>query len=388
MKDLGIYLHPTEHDSANFEKGMLGSRVVTYTGEEVPELRKGDLVLIGVEEGRGSLGNEGSRLGSHGVREHLYRLYTADHSVQIVDFGTIREGAELLDTYHAVAEVVTEVVKQGAIPIIIGGGQDLTYASYLAYQNLEQLVNLVTVDSKFDVGLKSNDEIHSGTYLSSIFLHQPNYLFNYCNLAYQTYFANPSTVDLLDQLNFDRLRLGEIRGDRSKVEPLVRNADLLSFDLGSIRAADAPGNAHATPNGLTGDECCQITRYAGLSDKLTCIGFYEYNPEHDVSGRTAHLIAQMIWYFIEGCSQRKKDHPMDNDRNYMRYRVTLVDEGGEVLFYKSLKSDRWWMKVPYPSSKGNQFKRHQMVPCSYSDYLEACEEKMPELWMRTYQKFL
>ena len=47
--------------------------------------------------------------------------------------------------------VVSELVKLNIIPIIIGGGQDLTYAQYLAYENLEQKVDLVVVDSKFDL---------------------------------------------------------------------------------------------------------------------------------------------------------------------------------------------------------------------------------------------
>ena len=75
---------------------------------------------------------------------------------------------------------------------------------------------------------------------------------------------------------------------------LIRNANLLSFDVAAIRAADAPGVHNASPNGFNGEEACRMTRYAGLSYKLSSIGFFEYNPHYDINARTANLIAEMI----------------------------------------------------------------------------------------------
>jgi formiminoglutamase len=42
--------------------------------------------------------------------------------------------------------------------------------------------------------------------------------------------------------------------------------------------------------------------------------------------------------------------------------------------------------VPYPSVKGERYERHFMVPCGYSDYLQACKDEMPDRWWQTYQK--
>jgi hypothetical protein len=39
----------------------------------------------------------------------------------------------------------------------IGGSQDLTFALYRSFDELEQMVNLVSIDSKFDFG-KENDD--------------------------------------------------------------------------------------------------------------------------------------------------------------------------------------------------------------------------------------
>jgi hypothetical protein len=62
--------------------------------------------------------------------------------------------------------------------------------------------------------------------------------------------------------------------------------------------------------------------------------------------------------------------------------------GEEIVFYKSLKSERWWMQVPYPRKKELDFNRHTVVPCNYEDYLKAMENDIPDLWWKTYQKLL
>jgi hypothetical protein len=160
---------------------------------------------------------------------------------------------------------------------------------------------------------------------------------------------------------------------------------MISFDLSAIRSSDARGNANATPNGFYGEEACQICRYAGMNDKLSSIGFYEFNPAYDSNGQTAFLLAQMVWYFIDGFYNRKKEHPMLPKSHYITYRANLKDGSHELVFIKSKKSDRWWMQVPYPTGLSKN-ERHHLVPCRYEDYQLANSGEMPDLWWRTYQK--
>lgn len=386
--DISLYFERLNLSNEDFSAGKWGQKVI-FNNEQLgfPELDDVKVVFIGIEEDRQAVGNEGCAAAPDQVRNYFYDLYSHSDRVSIADLGNIKQGNSIDDTYFAVSNVVYELVKRNIVPILIGGGQDLTYANYKAYENLEQVVNLVTVDNRFDLGGDANSDLNSSTYLNGILLHQPNYLFNYSNIAYQTYFVEEDILKLMDQLCFDSIRLGRIRSDIKVVEPVVRNADILSFDMGAIKAADAPGNKNRTPNGLLSDECCQIFRYAGMSDKLSSIGIYEINPTVD-NGETAHLAAQMIWYFIDGVLNRKDDVPSDKGKNYLKYRVNISEEEEEIVFYKSLKTDRWWINVPYPSSQGNKYRRHQMVPCSYVDYLEACGDQMPDLWLKTYRKFL
>ena len=94
----------------------------------------------------------------------------------------------------------------------------------------------------------------------------------------------------------------------------------------------------------------------------------------------------MIWCFLDGVFNRKLDFPVGSKADYTKYRVALSEEGHELIFFKSNKSDRWWLEVPYPTSEKRRFERHHMVPCSYEDYEEAMRDEMPEKWLHTFNK--
>jgi formiminoglutamase len=369
----------------------LGMKIDFYAGD-FPDLdiTKPHIALIGVMEDRNSVDNSGCALGPDYIRERLYQLNEGAYTVKIADLGNIRQGATVTDTYFAVKTVVSELIKKDILPVIIGGGQDLTYAQYMAYEDLEQKVDVLTIDALFDMDDDFSElslETTSASYLNRIFLHEPNYLFNFSNLGYQTYFASQDSLRVMEKLFFDVHRLGEISGQVNIAEPIIRNANMVSFDIGAVRSSDAPGNTNATPNGFYGEEACQLCRYAGFNDKLSSIGFYEFNPAYDNNGQTAILLAQMIWYFIDGFYNRKKDFPLKPRSQYLIYKTSLKHDEHELVFIKSKKSDRWWMQVPYPTG-GSKNERFHLVPCRYEDYNTAVAGEMPDLWWRTYQKLV
>jgi arginase family enzyme len=384
--DLSIYFTQIDHYNSDYSNDDLGCSVHFFNdSEDFPELSNYDLVILGVQEERNSAANKGCANGADNIRQKLYRLKNNWGSVKIADLGDILPGETPDDTFFALSNSVAQIVKSGSLPIILGGSQDLTFANYQAYEQLEQVVNIVSVDRALDLG-DVEHEISSDGFLNKIILHQPNYLFNYSNVGYQTYFVTEEERKLMERLHFDVHRLGEVKADLKEVEPVVRNADIVSIDISSIRFSDAPGCEHTSPNGFNGEEACAITRYAGLSDKLSSIGFYEYNPKFDTHQQTAYLIAEMIWYFMEGFYNRKGDVLNTKNRDLLKYIVATNTEIEEIVFYKNLISERWWMDVPYPESKLSKYRRHQLVPCSYADYQIACNDEVPDKWWRSYQK--
>lgn len=353
-------------------------------GEDFPELENVDIAILGVAESRNAINNKGCEYAANAVRKYLYKLYSGEFNAKVVDLGDIKAGHSTEDTYFAVRSTIDVLIRKNIIPIIIGGSQDLTYPQFLGYKDLEQTINIVSIDSVFDIG-NPEEDINNHSYLGKIILHQPNYLFNYSNIGYQTYLVDPLSLKMMERLFFDVYRLGQIRDKIEESEPIIRQADMITFDITAIKNADAPANPHASPNGLYSEEACQMMRYAGMSDKLSSIGFYELNPDYDIGGKTSHLLAQMIWCFMDGFYNRKNDYPSRSNADYLRFHVVLEDKY-DINFYKSKKSDRWWMEIPYPSHKDLKFERHTLIPCSPKDYDMAMNNEIPDRWWQTYQK--
>jgi hypothetical protein len=384
MKDISIYFQSIPSNE-KYEEEMLGNSIRANIGDKFPLLDDKGTAIIYVPEYRNhSKGIENDF--TNNFRNQFYKLYQGvNWSHTVYDLGTIVPGKEIKDTAYAIQTVCQELIKKNIIPIIIGGTQDLTNALYKSYEQLEQMVNLTSIDNQLDLGDIENEVHHEG-WLSHVLLHKPCFLFNYTNIGAQNHYISNKTLDLFNELYFDVCRLGEVSQSIQLAEPFMRNTDILSMDLTSIRASDLQNNNYSAPNGLFANEACQLTRYAGISDKLSSFGIFNYySNNHNV---TDELVAQLIWYFNEGYAHRKGDFPIGSKKSYTKFRVFLEELNEEIVFYKSNKSGRWWIEVTYPGLKRSKFMRHQMIPCSYATYEESMKGEVPDLWWKTYQKLV
>jgi formiminoglutamase len=390
MSDIGHFFSPVDiyqiTGGISLSESQFGNTFsINQAGGDFPSLENIHIAIIGVAEDRNAVNNDGCNLAPDSVRNYLYRLFGGSFNALVADLGNILPGHTTEDTYFALRSSVEALIRLNIIPIIIGGSQDLTFAQFLGYKDLEQTINIVAVDSVFDLG-NPDEDITNTSYLGKIILYQPNFLFNYSNIGYQTYLVDQAGLQMMNKLYFDVYRLGQVRDKIEEAEPVIRQADMMTFDITSIKHADAPGNPNASPNGFYAEEACQMMRYAGMNDKLSSLGIYEINPQYDDSGKTAHLAAQMIWCFMDGFYNRKNDFPNRTSQDYTRFHVILQEEKYEINFYKSRKSDRWWMEIPYPPHKDAKFERHTLIPCSYHDYEMAINNEIPDRWWQTYQK--
>lgn len=376
------FLKPLDNEILRVIKGFssqqLGSKVVLHTEEDFPDLNKIKIAIVGVLENRGN-GNQTEEVNLVHLRKELYGLFPGNWDASIADLGNIFAGESISDTYFALKKVVSSLIKKKIIPIVIGGSQDLTYALYRGYDDLEQMVNLVSIDNKFDFG-KEDAAVSSSSYLTKIIIDEPNNLFNFSNVGYQTYYNSQEEIDLIDKLFFDAYRLGEISNNIAIAEPVFRDADMVSIDLTSVKSSDSGNNYPFSPNGFNGKEICALSRYAGISDKVSLLGIFNHNN----SSQESVLIAQIIWYFIEGYHYRSFEYPFGSRENYIKYIVPLEDE--ELIFYKSNKTDRWWIEIPFISNTNNKLKKNTLLPCSHEEYLAACNQEIPERWWKAQRK--
>src|SRR5690554_582188 len=278
MKDISIYFQSIDSES-KFGNETLGDFILANRDSNFPDLNNKGIALFYVPEYRNDLNSKQQNF-NNDFRKPLYQLFKGfNWTHALYDLGTILPGETIEDTYYAVNTVCQTLIKKEIIPIIIGGSQDLTKAIYNAYEELEQLVNLSTIDNQLDLG-NINENISSNGWLSHVILHKPCYLFNYTNIGAQSHYIANSTLDLFNDLYFDICRLGEINKNIQLSEPYLRNSDILSVDLTSIRASDLQNNYYSSPNGLFANEACQLLKYAGISDKLTSLGIFNYYSQN------------------------------------------------------------------------------------------------------------
>lgn len=376
------FLEPLDDEILDFIDGLssqaLGKKVAFHTCEEFPDTESARIAILGVLENRG-IADKKEHVHLNYIRKQFYSLYPGNWDMPIVDLGNIPEGNSVQDTYFALKNIAAELIKNKVIPVVIGGSQDLTYAMYRAYDQLEQMVNLVAIDSKFDFG-KENEELSATSYLTKIIVDEPNNLFNYSNIGYQTYYNSQEEIDLIEKLFFDAYRLGEICSNPSISEPVFRDADVVSVDMTSVKSSDSGNLLNFIPNGFNGKEICTLARYAGISDKVSSFGIFNHNNTRQESV----LIAQVIWYFIEGMHYRSNEYPFGSKENYLKYIVPMEDE--ELIFYKSDKTERWWIEIPFVSGINNKLKRSTLLPCIHEDYVGACNNELPERWWKAQRK--
>lgn len=364
-------------------KQALGRKLRIHSKQKgIPDLDVVKIALIGVLENRNDSNYIGEEFQLNEIRKSFYALFPGSWNTVIADLGDINKGETVEDTYFALKTTLAILINKQIVPVIIGGSQDLTYANYRAYDAIIPMVNVVNIDCRFDLG-DSTKPIKNNSFVGKIILDKPYNLFNYATIGYQTYFNSQEEIDLMDKLFFESYRLGQVSKDITIVEPVLRDANIVSIDLNSVKSAEVSLNQKYSPNGLDGKEICAIARYSGISNRVSSFGIYEYKPSKD-DEITSMLMAQIIWYFIEGVNFRVKDDDFNDENNYQKY-ITLVDDQ-ELIFYKSSKTGRWWIEIPFLADVNNKLKRHTLLPCMHQDYLDACNNNIPDRWYKAFQK--
>jgi formiminoglutamase len=385
--DLKIFFSPISEsvfedisDVASFYKN------IRIFSEKQPQYKGANIAIIGIAEVDAENSEKQDSRAADEIRRKLYRLKKGFGQYKIIDLGNLRCGIDTQESKLRLKEVCAILIENDVLPIIIGGSHGYTYGQYLAYEHLDKLVSLLNVDAFLDIE-DDGKSVNGTNHLHKILLHEPNFLFSLFQLAYQSYLIDNETLAVLDKLYFDAYRLGHLRQYLPEMEPIIRDADLMSFDITAIKSSDAPGNKRAQPFGLTGEEACQICWYAGLNEKMSSVGFYEYDPLSDDSHmKTAAVAATMIWYFIEGYHHRKEEQNFKGN-DYLRFVVSMPTEPENLIFYKSKLSEKWWMEVPYPHTKF-LYERNLIVPCSYADYETASRGEVPERWITTQARLI
>jgi len=378
-------LRPVEEESllglALLPKQVLGKNIAIHTTSSgLPELKGLQIALIGLSEYRNSF-FPNIQYDLTRFRKAFYELYPGNWNLKIADLGDLPNGAKVNDTYFAIKEIGYHLKQMNIIPIFIGGSHDLIYPIYQVYQEFKQLVNVVAVDRSFDFS-QEDDLISGRSYMSKIIMEKPNVLNNYTNLGHQSYYCAVEEKDLMDKLYFDGIRLGQLLDDIRLAEPVLRDADIVGFDMKCMSWEALADPLKGQPNGIDSRSICALSRYAGISDRLSFFGLFELSATPIMD----QLLAQMVWYFIEGVHYRFEEYPINTKEGFIKYSVALSNQ--TMVFFKSEKSNRWWMKITDDSSIDNKLKTNSLIACTEQDYESATHDIIPERWYNAVRRML
>lgn len=357
---------------------------IQFAQEENLDWQEAEVAIIGVLENRKSDTEEIAHTDSiQKVRSELYQLSILSKPCEIIDLGNLRTADTPENTTSRLKEVCEMLIAHDTLPLIIGGAHYLDYGQYMAYENLEKIISVLNVDARIDLEIEGKENTESN-HVHNVLVHHPNFLFEYAQLGHQRYLVNPKVLSTLKKLNYDTLSIGQIRDSLKQMEPIIRAADMLTFDLAALKIPY--GNNNSTPFGLTGEEAAQICWYAGLNDTLSSAGFYGLEEETTKSSLGKETFAVMLWYFLEGFAHRQAEYSFKSNF-HMKYIVALGKDMGDMIFYKSKTTEKWWMEVTVEKGAEERFNRATMIPCSYEDYETATKGIVPDRWIRTVEKF-
>lgn len=285
-----------------------GDRNDPRLGEIVPHYNyeNADIVILGCPQDEGvkrNKGRAGAALAPDIIRREFYKLTPFGITKKICDIGNINIEESLEATHDRQIEIVSQILNDGKIVIMLGGGNDISYADGVAMGKTfgEKNWIAINIDAHFDV--REDNPRNSGTPYRQLLEEKhlrPDYFYE---VGYQSQYASPVYYRYLQNLGVNLLSLEQLRDTESpdaQMREAVRDKFIshsqslnifFGFDLDAVRASDAPGTSAPSPIGLRSGEFLNLVSYAGSLVNTKLVEFSEVNPNFDVDNRTAKLVA-------------------------------------------------------------------------------------------------
>ena len=358
----------------NYLQGSIYKKLAIHTSSfGIPDLESTNVCIIGLDEYRNSFFQSATQ-DLDSLRREFYKLKFSNWKLSISDLGNLPNGNTVDDTYHALYEICKELLSKKIVLILIGGSNDLIYPIFKSFDSYSDKVNIVSIDNQFD--LYQESELVSGrTYMNKIIIDDSNSLNDFTNIGYQRHLCSHDELQLMEKLFFEYISLGEISENNMKAEPIMRNSNIVGFDMKSLSFSASYDQTQGNPNGIDSRLACILTKYAGQSNKTNFLGLFELS-NNKVSSK---LYSEIIWYFLDGVDKRIIESDFNDSQTFNKYIVQT--SGRDIIFYKSKISEKWWMLVDTSKNKSISY-----LPCLESDYLEALNDNIPIRWLKATKR--
>ena len=350
----------------NLDNNQLGSKLKINGRDNLNFFDDLDVVIFSINEYRFNSSIQKSFNANKDFRKKLYSLYYGNWDLNIYDFGDLENGNEISDTQFALEKILEFFSKNQILVLTIGGSQNLLYSLYSSLKQSLQKINLVSVDNKID--FSENNE----SFLSKIIMDDDNKLDNFSNIGFQKHLSSDPENKFIDKMYFESINLGNIKANINEAEPVLRDSNIVSFNIDSVKSGDL-NNAHQYPNGLNSYELCSLSRFSGLSSRIKIVSFLE---NWDLSIMNS-LLAESLWYVLDGNSTRVDENPLDDNDDFIYYHIEL--DNYKFKFYRSKFSDRWW--VEFLNDELVTIKK-DIISCTLNDYNNCRNSVIPDRILR------
>lgn len=240
-------------------------------------------------------------------------------------------------------DLVIEARQSGIIPVMVGVFPDFYQNGYTQSDNMVCISSSVP-DANFGHGIGF--------------------------IGYQRHLVPHQVVQEIESFNYGCMSLGKLRSHPSIVEPVMRNTEVLYVNMNSVRKADAPGISGCLPSGLNSEEFCQLMKYAGASSQLKAV-FIDLNEGSNLSESETTLIAEGIWYMMEGLNMFYNDHPSLSG-DFSSFIVHHPQYDDDIEFIRNEKTSRWWI-----IKTGDDTNRTYLA-CANEEYHQSVNGEMPD----------
>jgi hypothetical protein len=352
MNDILKIIDPVNRKSFDikpYNKHLLVNRV-DFSGRELSGTK---IVILGI----------GEKKGLASVRESLYGLYFGNETA-ISDWGNISQSNS-----DELKDVLKTLSDNNIFAILIGNSVDVLPVCLNSMSNRENISASAVVPAV--VRSDFTDSLANNSFRN---------LFNFNILAYQTYLSDPAVLNNLSSRYYETIRLGKFREDNRIYEPALRDSDIFSLDIASVRKSEIADSLYSGLNGLYSEEVCLIARHAGISDNMKIANIFCHD-KIEKNGQKNELIAQTVWHIVDGIVNRASEKALNNVNGIKKILINFEQPAEQLVFYHSDVTNRWWMEI-----RKNPESTPLIIACTEDDYKTACRHDVPVRWLWYQQK--
>ena len=329
-----------------------------------------DISLVGLHE---KPVRRGHRSVFFSIREALYGFSGFSNALSIGDWGDLRVQPNAEESMETAREALQGIAKKSRLVLLLGDVHTLDVAQYQGMPI--KPITWLSIDRVMDAEDPSlagaAQKITQWNHEKFLLCQEENPPAHYIHMAHQRHMVATATVRTLQERRHEHFSLGRIRDSMEEAECRIRQADGISFDMCALEKRYVPAIAESSVFGLTAQEACQLSWYAGANEKTRNVGFYGYGGgEKD----TAAVVATCLWYCAEAFSLRRGESAFEK---YTKYHVVLEGYAEGLTFYRDPTSEKWWMKIREEAPTT----WHNLLPCTPKDYEQATEGEISYRWL-------